>query len=111
MTWDYELQTDARTRDYVVSAEEFEKVCKYTMEEASREDEITFRIGGVVVHVNTIGEYVYMLVDSEEGYVFAITFTTAECGGKKVPVTIFDDGLGKAFVALLGRKVEEVLSK
>jgi hypothetical protein len=111
MAWYYELTTDARTRDYVVSAEEFEKICKYTMEEASREDEVTFRIGDIVIHVNTIGEYVYMLVDSEEGYVFAITFTTAECNGRKVPVAIFDDGLGKALVALLGHEVSEVLSK
>jgi hypothetical protein len=110
MTWDYELQTDARTRDFVVPADEFEKVCKYMLEEANREDEVVFRVGDLLIHVNTVGSYIHMLVDSDRGFIFAITFTTAICNGKEVPVAIFYDvEEEKRLVAILGYEVKEVL--
>jgi hypothetical protein len=110
MVWYRELQTDARTKDFVILADEFEKVCRYTLEEANREDEVVFRIGDLLVHVNTVGSYIYMLVDSEKGFIFAITFTTAQCGDKEIPVAIFDDiEEEKRLVAILGHNVEEVL--
>jgi hypothetical protein len=110
MPWDYELRTDARTRDFVIPADEFEKVCKYTLEEANREDEVAFWVGDLLIHVNTVGSYIYMLVDSDRGFIFAITFTTAVCNGKEVPVVIFYDvEEGKRLVAILGHEVKEVL--
>jgi hypothetical protein len=111
MVWYRELQTDARTKDFVILADEFEKVCRYTLEEANRDDEVSFSIGDLIVYVNTIGSYIHMLVDSDRGFIFAITFTTAVCNGKEVPVVIFYDvEEGKRLVAILGHEVKEVLS-
>jgi hypothetical protein len=103
-----ELKSDAKTRKYVVSMDEFTKVCRF-MEDIDRDDEVVFRIGDALIHVNAIGGYVFMYIDSDKGPLAAITFTTAQCGDKEVPIAIFDNLESKELVVILGHKVEEVL--
>jgi hypothetical protein len=110
MVWYRELQTDARTKKHVIPVEEFNKYCKY-MEGVDRDNEVVFRIGDALIHVNAIGGYIFMYIDSDKGFVASITFTVAQCGDREVPIAIFDNLEGEELVVLLGHEVSEVLSK